>query len=146
MKRRMFPAVSAAFAVVVVAVAGAGAQRGAPQGEGGRGAAPAQKPYVPVGTTAISKNPDQFLGEPVTLTASVDAVLSKSTFSIDQRVKNAPAGTPLLVIAPILNGPVEANTYVTVAGELVKFEPAQIAKKAETLTKVKGYQIDLAPA
>ena len=140
----VFSAVSALIVVLpfVVSVA---AQRGAPQGEGGRGNAPAQKPYVPVGTTAIAKTPDQYLGEAVTVTASVDAVLSKSAFSIDQRIKNAPSGTPLLVLAPILNAPLEANKYVTVAGELVKFDSAQIAKAAETLTKVKGFQVDLPP-
>jgi hypothetical protein len=118
-------------------VVGVSAQRGGQQGEGGRGNAPAQKPYTPVATSAIAKNPDQFLGEPVTVTAQVDTILSKSAFAIDQRVKGAPAGTPLLVISPILNAPVEANKYVTVAGELIKFDPAEIAKKA------KNYQLDL---
>ena len=122
----------------VATMAIASAQRGAPP-EGGRGGAPAVKPYVPVGTTAIAKNPDQFLGEQVTLTAAVETVLSKSAFAIDQRIKDAPAGTPLLVLAPILNAPVETNKYVTVAGELVTFDPAEIAKK------VKNYQIDLPP-
>lgn len=122
----------------VATMAVASAQRGAPP-EGGRGNAPAAKPYVPVGTTAVAKNPDQFLGEQVTLTAAVETVLSKSAFAIDQRIKDAPAGAPLLVLAPILNAPVEANKYVTVAGELVKFDPADIAKK------VKNYQIDLPP-
>ena len=131
--------------VVTLLAVGVGAQRGVPQGEGGRGNAPAQKPYVPVGTTAIAKTPDQYLGEAVTVTASVDAVLSKSAFSVDQRIKNAPSGTPLLVLAPILNAPLETNTYVTVAGELVTFDAAQIARAAETLTRVKGFQVDLPP-
>ena len=127
-----FSAVIVVFAVVV------SAQRGAAP-EGGRGNAPAVKPYLPVGTTAIAANPDQFVGQQVTLTAAVDTILSKSAFAIDQRIKNAPAGAPLLVLAPILNAPVEANKYVTVAGELVKFDPAEIAKR------VKNYQIDLPP-
>jgi cytochrome c556 len=132
----------AGFALIVSV--GVSAQRGAPP-EGGRGNAPAQKPYLPVGTTAVAKNPDQFIGELVTLTASVETVLSKSAFAIDQHVKNQPSGTPLLVLAPILNGQLEANKYVTVAGEIVKFDPVQIGKTAEAMTKVKGYQVDLPP-
>lgn len=141
---KIFSAISAVSALIVVFAVGLGAQRGAPP-EGGRGNAPAQKPYLPVGTTAVAKNPDQFIGELVTLTASVETVLSKSAFAIDQHVKNQPSGTPLLVLAPILNGTVEANKYVTVAGEIVKFDPVQIGKTAEALTKVKGYQVDLPP-
>ena len=100
-------------------------------------AAPAAKPYVPVPTTALAKNPDPYVGENVTITASVGKVLSKSAFVIDQMIKNVPAGADVLVLAPILNGTVEPEKYVTVAGELVRFDPAEIAKK------VKGYQVDL---
>ncbi len=135
----------AAFpALIVVLAVGLAAQRGAPP-EGGRGAAPAQKPYVPVGTSAIAKAPDQYIGELVTLTASVETVLSKSAFAVDQHVKNQPSGTPLLVVAPILNGPIEPNKYVTVAGELVKFDPAAINKAAESIAKTKNVQLDLPP-
>ena len=140
-QRKFGVACLAGFALIVSV--GVSAQRGAPP-EGGRGNTP-QKPYLPVGTTAIAKTPDQYVGELVTLTASVETVLSKSTFAVDQHIKNQPSGTPLLVVAPILNAPVEANKYVTVAGELVKLDPAQIGKTAESMTRVKGYQIDLAP-
>jgi soluble cytochrome b562 len=126
---------TATLFLAIVAVVSAQRRGGPPEGAG----APSVKPYVPVPTTELAKNPDQYIGENVTLTASVEKVLSKSVFSIDQRVKNAPAGNEVLVIAPILNGPVEPNKYVTVAGELVKFDPDEIAKK------VKGYRIDLSP-
>src|SRR5581483_6118733 len=129
---RLVSVIAGAAALIVVWAAGAAAQRGA--ADGGRGNAPAQKPYVPVGTAAIAKTPDQFLGDLVTLTASVETVLSKSAFAIDQHVKNQPSGTPLLVVAPILNGAVEPGKYVTVAGELVKFDPAAINKAAELIT------------
>ncbi len=142
--RRQLVAALVACCALIVSMAVDAQQRGG-QPEGGRGNAPAQKPYLPVGTTAIAKNPDQYVGELVTLTAAVESVLSKSAFAIDQQVKNAPSGTPLLVVAPILNGPVEANKYVTVAGELVKFDPASIAKAAEALTKTKDFKVDIAP-
>lgn len=123
------------FLFSIAVVVSAQRRGGAPEGA----AAPAPKPYVPLPTTVLANNPDQYIGENVTLTAWVDKILSKSAFSIDQKVKGAPAGADVLVIAPILNGPVEANKYVTVAGELVKFDPTEIAKK------VKGYQVDLTP-
>jgi cytochrome c556 len=47
--------------------------------------------------------------------------------------------TDVLVIAPTMTGAVTANSYVTVIGELVKFDPAQLAKQA------KDYKLDLSP-
>ena len=131
----MLKSLVCAFVVASVAIGYAQRRGGPPDG----GAAPAAKPYVPVPTTALAKNPEPYFGENVTMTAAVDKILSKSAFSIDQRIKNAPAGDDILVLAPILNGPVEPDKYVTVAGELIKFDPAEISKK------VKGYQVDLAP-
>jgi hypothetical protein len=125
-----------AIAVTAAVAVGSAQRRGGPPDAG---VTPAPKPYVPVGTTMLASNPDRYIGENVTMTAAVDAVLSKSAFAIDQRVKNAPAGHAVLVIAPILNAPVEPQKYVTVAGELVKFDPVEISNK------VKGYQLDLPP-
>jgi hypothetical protein len=122
-------------AVVAVAIAAVSASVLAAQ----RGEGPAPKPYVPLPATVIAKNPDAYVGQNVTVTAFVDKILSKSAFSLDQKVKNVPAASDVLVVAPILNEPVEAAKYVTVAGELVKFDPADVAKK------VKGYQVDLPP-
>jgi cytochrome c556 len=45
----------------------------------------------------------------------------------------------VLIIAPTLNASPAKDSYVTVMGELVKFDPAEIAKK------VKDYKLDLAP-
>jgi len=76
-----------------------------------------------------------------TITASVDQILSKSAFSVDQRrVAGAPAPakpTDVLVLVPTLQSPVDPKSYVTVMGELVRFDPAEVAKKA------KDYKIDL---
>jgi cytochrome c556 len=122
-----------ALALVAAWIAVGSAQRGnAPDG-----AAPAAKPYVPLATTVLAKDPDKYIGKNVTLTATVARVLTKSAFSIDQRGKNGATGHDVLVLAPILNGPVEAGKFVTVAGELVTFDPAAIA------AKVKDYRLDL---
>jgi len=82
------------------------------------------------------------------VTASVEQILSHSAFLVAQRPlagakesPKAPAGAikDVLVLAPILNAPVEQDKYVTVGGEVMTFDPAEIAKK------VKNYQLDLTP-
>ena len=118
----------------------------APAGRGGAPAtpaAPAAKPLVPVATNTIAANPDAFYGQAVTITASVEQILSRSSFTVDQRrVGDAPAPkqpTDVLVLVPNIQRPVDLKSYVTVMGELMKFDPAEVAKKA------KDYKIDLPP-
>ena len=53
--------------------------------------------------------------------AIVDQTLSPVAFSVDQD-KTKSTGKDVLVLAPRLNEPVELNTYVTVIGEVVKFD------------------------
>jgi hypothetical protein len=106
-------------------------------------AAPAPKVLVPVATNTVTANPDAFYGQAVTMTASVEQIHSKSAFSVDQRrvggatLKGGP--TDILVLVPTIQSPVELKTYVTVMGEVVKFDPEEVAKKA------KDYKIDLPP-
>jgi len=127
------------------AEAGRGGQRGergAPPA-GQPPAAPPAKPLIPVATNTVNSNPDAYYGQGVTITASVEQILSKSAFAVDQRrVAGAPAPqkpTDVLVLVPTLQSPVDPKSYVTVMGELVKFDPAEVAKKA------KDYKIDLPP-
>jgi hypothetical protein len=106
-------------------------------------AAPAAKPLVPVATNTIAAHPEQFYGQAVTITASIEQIFSKSSFAVDQRrVGDAPAPktpTDVLVLVPTIQRPVDLKSYVTVMGELMKFDPAEVAKKA------KDYKIDLPP-
>src|SRR4051812_35874937 len=115
----------------------------APEGRGAAPAAPAPKPLVPVATNTIAANPDAFYGQAVTITASIEEIFSKSSFAVDQRrVAGAPAPsrpTDVLVLVPNIQRPVDLKSYVTVMGELIKFDPAEVAKKA------KDYKIDLPP-
>lgn len=106
--------------------------------------APAPKPLVPVATNTVAANPDAYYGQAVTITASVEQILSKSSFTVDQRrVGDAAmathAPTDVLVLVPTIQRPVDLKSYVTVIGELMKFDPAEVAKKA------KDYTIDLPP-
>jgi cytochrome c556 len=113
-----------------------GAQPPATPPPAGRGSAPAPKPLVPVVASTVAANPDAYYGETVTMTATVDRILSPTAFSLDQdRTKST--GQDVLVLAPTLNGAVDLNAYVTVFGEVMKFDPAEVAKKA------KDYKIDL---
>src|SRR6266545_3792094 len=106
-----------AAALVLLAVSVAGTQ--APQ-------APPRRPpqaLVPVAASTLAANPDQFVGMTVTVTAPVDQRYGGTAFSVDQdRAKSA---ADVLVLAPLLNAPVELNAYVTVIGEVVKFDPAE---------------------
>jgi hypothetical protein len=93
---------------------------------------------VPLAASTLANKPEAYYGEMVTVTATVDAVLSKSAISIDQD-KTKSTGKEILVLAPTMNGTVDLNSYVTVIGELMAFDPAEIAKKA------KGYTLDISP-
>jgi hypothetical protein len=103
-------------------------------------AAPA-KVLIPVATNTVTANPDAYYGQAVTVTASVEQILSKTAFVVDQRrvgtatLKGGP--TDVLVLVPNIQSPVDLKSYVTVMGELVKFDPAEVAKKA------KDYKMDL---
>ena len=104
--------------------------------------APAPKPLVPLATNTIAANPDAYYGQAVTITASVEQIFSKSSFTVDQRRVGAAADVPhaptdVLVLVPTMQRPVDLKSYVTVMGELIKFDPAEVAKKA------KDYKIDL---
>ena len=94
-------------------------------------------------TNTIAANPDAFYGQAVTITASIEQIFTKSSFTVDQRrVGDAPAPkqpTDVLVLVPNIQRPVDLKSYVTVMGELMKFDPAEVAKKA------KDYKIDLPP-
>jgi cytochrome c556 len=127
--RRLF----AAGVLLVASLALVQAQRGQPPAPPAGNAPP--KPIVPVAASTVTNNPDPYVGEYVSLTAAVEQTLTKSTFSVDQ--DKTKSGKEVLIIAPTLTGPVEANTYVTVLGEVVKFDPDEVKKKT------KNYTLDL---
>ena len=102
-------------------------------------AATPPKPLVPVAASSVASNPDTYVGEFVTMTGAVEANLSKTSFSVDQD-KNKPTGKDVLVLAPNLQKPADLNGYVTVIGQLIKFDEKEVA------AKLKDYKIDLSPA
>jgi cytochrome c556 len=143
-----------ALVAVVMAVAAAQAQQqqqqapqqqqeAKPQGAAQQAGAPAEppqtsppKPLIPVAASTLAAAPDPYYGEPVSLAGIVDQTLSPTAFSVDQ--DRTGTGKDVLVVAPKLQRQVAANTYVTVIGEVVRFDPAALA------SKLKEYKLDLA--
>jgi cytochrome c556 len=134
--RRLIAAAVLLVASLTVALAQQ-PQRGQEPPAGRGGAAPTPKAIVPVSAGTVVNNPDTYIGEYVSLTAPVEQTLTKSTFSVDQ--DRAKSEKEILVIAPTLTGAVEPNAYVTILGEVVKFDPDEIKKKT------KNYTLDLSP-
>ena len=99
---------------------------------------------TPVATNTILANPGAFEGKPVTLSAGVEQILSKTAFVIDQqRAASASeikaVGKPILVIAPHLTASLQQKQYLLMRGQIVTFDPAAIAKAAP------DYTLDLEP-
>lgn len=125
---------SVALASFVFSLTALSAGQGQPPAPPPAGTPP--KPLVPVAASTVAKNPDPYVGEYVTLTATVESNLSKTGFAVDQDTTKT-TGQEVLVLAPSLQKPADQNTYVTVIGQLIKFDPAEVEKN------LKGYTIDL---
>ena len=124
------------FAVVAAALASAVIVQAQAQGRG-QPAAPAPRPVVPTAASSILLRPDAHIGEHVSMACVAEAVLSKTVFTVDQGAAASP-GTEVLVIAPDLHAAVEPNAALTVLGEVFRFDPAEVAKRARD-----GYALDL---
>jgi len=111
----------------------------------GRGGQPQPQPILPVAVSSLVTTPDSYIGRTVTLTAAVEQRFGATAFSIDQDAKKT--GAEILVLAAVLTAPVEPNSYVTVIGEVVRFDQGAIAAKmkdampplsADVLEKYRG--------
>jgi cytochrome c556 len=95
-------------------------------------AAPQQKPTVPVAAGAIVANLDRYAGTTVSVTAAVVQRYGATAFSVAQTrsaARKTPAIQDVLIVAPLLTAPVQPGAYVTVIGEVVKFDPAVVAAR-----------------
>src|SRR5262245_46023078 len=98
----------AAAAVLLVATIVVRAQGGPPQGGGA-----AARPLVPAAASSIAMTPELFYGENVSMSAAVEAILTKTTFTVDQN-KMTSTGKDVLVIAPNLQTAPALNSYLTI--------------------------------
>lgn len=96
-------------------------------------APPAPKPLVPAAANSIAANPDSFVGQIVTVTASIDRILSPTTFTVDQDPRK-PEAADVLVIAQSLSAPLIPNSHVTVIGEVVRHEGRPAIRATSVLT------------
>jgi hypothetical protein len=100
-------------------------------GAGRAQAAPQVSPRpLPVAANTLASSPDAFYGQIVSITAAVDRVLSASAFVIDQN-RSGSGPHEVLVIAPVLTAPVVPNAYLTVVGEVLRFDTSEIARRAK---------------
>ena len=99
----------------------------------------------------MATKPDQWVGEYVAMTGVVDTSLGRMAFSVDQ--DKTKSGSDVLVLAHRMSDPVAVNTYVTVIGLLMKYDPAEVAGKskvhaqdlpADAVAKYKGRPVVLA--
>lgn len=91
---------------------------------------------VPVTAASLATQTDRYLGQVVAVYATVEAGITATTFLLDQDPKRT-AINDVLVIAPNLNAQAKPGEYVTVVGEVMRFDPAVIA------TKAPRYKLDL---
>jgi cytochrome c556 len=94
-------------------------------------AAPQPKPTVPVAAGTIVANVDRYAGTTVSVTAAVVQRYGATAFSVAQTrpaagTKKTPAPQDVLVVAPLLTSPVQPGAYVTVIGEVIKFDSALV--------------------
>ena len=142
----------AACAIVIGTFAAQAAQQRGQRGQRGGGeqppAAPAgqppapaaapAKPLVPVAASTLAAHPETYYGERVTMTGTVEQALGTLVFSVDQD-KTKTLDQQILVLAPRMNAPVAPNTYITVIGEVIAFDSAEVAKRA------KDYPVEISP-
>ncbi len=149
-RRRGLALIAAAVATASLAAvsaqqppaAGAAARPGAPAAQPAAAPAvptlpPPARAIVPVAASSVAAKPDQWVGEYVAMTGVVDASLGRMAFTVDQdKTKSAP---DVLVLSHRMSDPVTPNTYVTVIGLLMKYDPADVAAKS------KAHAHDLSP-
>jgi cytochrome c556 len=95
----------------------------APQGRG----TAQQQPLVPLAASTVAAHAERYTGTMVTVTAAVGERYGDTSFSLTAHGRSG--ADELLVVAPLLTAPVKPGAYVTVLGEVVKFDPAAVAAK-----------------
>ncbi len=96
----------------------------------GPAAPAAPRPAIPSAASSIADRPDAFYGQNVSVYATVERQLTSTAFTIDQDPK-ASTGKEVIVLARRLHEKVEPNAYITVIGQVVRADAAEIAKVAK---------------
>lgn len=88
---------------------------------------------VPVTAASLATQTDRYIGQVVAIYGTVEAGISRTTFLMDQDPKRT-VMNDVLVIAPNLSAHAKAGEYVTVVGEVMRFDRSVIATKAPRYT------------
>jgi cytochrome c556 len=88
------------------------------------------RPVTPVSASSVTAAPARYVGEYVSITAPVEAQVGKLAFTVDPD-KNKTTGKDILVLMKHISAPVDTNTYVTVIGELIVLDSAELEKKSK---------------
>jgi cytochrome c556 len=91
--------------------------------------APPLKPLVPVAASTLATDPAPFIGQTVTLMAAVEQRVSPAAFTVDQD-KARSTGQDVLILTRALHRAVSPNAYVTVIGEVIPFDAAEIGRRS----------------
>src|SRR5262245_5970778 len=98
-------------------------------------AGPQASPIVPVATLALSTRPDQYAGATVSVTAAVAHVYGATASSIAQA--NSREGAPeILVVTPVLTAPLAPGASVTIIGDVIRFDMANLASRMKDAAPV----------
>ena len=92
---------------------------------------------MPVSASSLILHPELYIGQQVSLLGTVEKTITKTTFTMAQG--KTPMKQDLLVIAPNLQSAPDASAYVTVVGDAIKFDPAEVTRR------LRGYTLDLPP-
>ncbi len=111
--------------IVFLAVAIGQAQQAPPT-------APPPKPLIPASASSVAANPQQYVGQMLTVYAAVERIVSETSFTIDQDPRKAGVGE-VDVLVPSWTTPPSPNTYVTVIGELVMLNGRPAIKATSVL-------------
>ena len=83
---------------------------------------------MPIAASTLASNPEAYVGEFVSLTGTVEQSIGKMAFSVDQDPKK-PTGKEVVILMRHLSGTIDPQTYVTVIGQVVKYDQAEFASK-----------------
>lgn len=97
------------------------------------GGAPAAKPLVPLAASSFLLHPELYVGQTVSMMGVAEQTITPTTFTVDEGKFQKAPGT-ILVIAPTLTGHVPLQAYITVVGDAVRFDPAEVTRRFKTYT------------
>lgn len=86
------------------------------------------KPAVPVPVSALVTSADRYVGSPVSLTAAVTHVYGPTAFAVAQTGRKASAAD-VLIVSAVMTGPVQPGSYVTVIGDVIRFDTGTLATR-----------------